>query len=98
MLGGREVDVGGEGPNCLNTVQDHLFERSTMSLDSRPLQDAWKLLVLTGKKLAFKFNTWILVPPPYVHLASTHMMNAPRPSPFLAELPLPCIIMSANRW
>ena len=39
MSGGREVDVGGEGPNCLNTVQDHLFERSTASSDSRPLQD-----------------------------------------------------------
>ena len=45
----------------------------------------WKLLVLTVKKLAFKFTTYIFeywLLPPYVHLVSTHVMNAPRPSPF----------------
>ena len=36
------------------------------------------------------------LPPPYVHLASTHVMNAPRSSPFFAGLPLPCIIVNAN--
>ena len=54
---------------------------------------------MTGKKLTFKFRTytfecWPL--PPYVHLASTHVMNAPRPSPLFAGLPLPCIIVNAN--
>ena len=34
--GGREVDVGGEEPNCQNNAQDHLFECSTAFLDSRP--------------------------------------------------------------
>ena len=53
-----------------------------------------KLLVLNGKKLAFKFSMYIfeyrsLPLPPYVHLASTHVMNAPRPSLFFAGLPLP---------
>ena len=60
----------------------------------------WKLLVLSGKKLAFKFSTYIFEYrplPPYVHLASTHVMNASRPSLFFAGIPLPCIIENANR-
>ena len=44
---------------------------------------AWtKLLILTAKKFAFKFSTYLFEHwplPPYVHLASTHMTNAPRP-------------------
>ena len=45
-----------------------------------------KLLVTTGKKLTFKFTTiyifeyWPL--PTYIHLMSTHVMNAPRTSLF----------------
>ena len=59
----------------------------------------WKLLVLNGKKLPFKFsmNIFEYRPlPPYIHLTSTHVMNAPRPSPFFTGLPLPCIIVNAN--
>ena len=37
--GGREVDVGGEGPNCQNNAQDHPFERSTAFSDSRLERD-----------------------------------------------------------
>ena len=54
---------------------------------------------MTGKKLAFKFSTYIFEYrqlPPYVHLTSTHVMNTPRASPFFAGLPLPCIIVNAN--
>ena len=29
MSGGREVDVGEEGPNCQNNAHDHPFECST---------------------------------------------------------------------
>ena len=80
--GGREVDVGGEEPNCQNNAQDHPFERS-LGLQTLVW---WKLLVLTGKKLAFKFSTYMFeygLLSPYVHLESTHVMNAPRPSPCL---------------
>ena len=93
--GGRE-DVGGEGPNCQNNAQDHPFECSTAFSSSRPKRDG---NYLTGKKLAFKFNTYIFEYwplPPYIHLASTHVMNTPGPSPFVAGLPLPCIIVNAN--
>ena len=48
---------------------------------------AWrKLLVLTGKKLTFKFSTYIFEYrplPPTSTLVSTYVMNAPRPSRFL---------------
>ena len=57
------------------------------------------LLVLASKKLAFKFSMYIFEYrplPPYVQLASTHVMNAPRPSPIFAGFPLPCIIVNAN--
>ena len=59
----------------------------------------WKLLVLNGKKLAFKFATYIFEYqplPPYVYLTSTHVMNAPRPSPFFTSLLLPCIIVNCG--
>ena len=42
-------------------------------------------LFLTAKKLAFKFSLYVFEYrplPPYIHLASTHVMNAPRPSLF----------------
>ena len=52
-----------------------------------------KLLVLTGKKLNFKFSVYMLeywpLRPPCVH---SHE-NAPRPPPFFASLPFPCIIV-----
>ena len=31
--GTREVDVGGEGPNCRNNALDHQFEHSTAVLE-----------------------------------------------------------------
>ena len=47
----------------------------------------WRqLLVLTGKKLTFKFSTYIFEYrplPPTSTLVSTYVMNAPRPSRFL---------------
>ena len=48
-LGGREIDVGGEGSNYQNNTLDHPFKHSIS-----------KLLILTGKKLAFKFSTYML--------------------------------------
>ena len=48
-----------------------------------------KLLVLTGKKLAFKFSTYIFEYqslPTYIHCTLTHVMNAPRPSLFFTGI------------
>ena len=59
-----------------------------------------KLLVLTGKKLAFKFSTCIFEDrslPTYNHCTSTHVMNAPRPSLFFAGYPLLCIIVMEGK-
>ena len=50
---------------------------------------------MSGKKLAFKFSTYIFgyrPLPPYIHLAFTHVMDAPRPSPLFVGLLLPCIV------
>ena len=50
---------------------------------------AWsKLLLLTGKKLAFgvySLHIWISAPSPYIHLASTQVMNETRTSPFFCH-------------
>ena len=56
------------------------------------------LLVLSAKELAFKFSAYIFEYRllPYVHLASTHVVNALRPSLFVIDLPLLCIIVNAN--
>ena len=59
-----------------------------------------KLLVLTNKKLAFKFNTYIFEYrslPTYKKCTSTHVMNAPRPSLFIAGFPLFCIIVTEGK-
>ena len=53
VRGGR-----GGGPNCQNNAQDHLFEHSITFFGLQTLV-WWKVLILTGKKLAFKFNTYI---------------------------------------
>ena len=45
-----------------------------------------------SKFITYIFEYWLLP-----HLASTHVMNAPRPTPFFASLPFPCIIVNANR-
>ena len=95
--GGCEVDIGGEGPTAKTTHRTvralyRIFELQTLAW--------WKLLVLTSKKLAFKFSTYIFEYwpfPPYLQLTSTHVMNAARSSPFFAALPLACIIVNANR-
>ena len=68
--GGGEVDVGGRG---LTTKTMHWIIHSN-ALPQFELQTlAWtKLLVLTGKKLSFKFqcvHIWILALPLHVHLA-----------------------------
>ena len=58
-----------------------------------------QLLVLAGKKLtseltSYIFKYWPL--PPYVHLASTHVMNAPRPSLLFVALLLLCVIVQTE--
>ena len=58
-----------------------------------------KLLVLTSKNLVSSIVLYLFKYRPlltYIHLTSTYMMNAPKPSPFFACLPLPCIIVNAN--
>ena len=92
----HEVDIGEGGvqlPNlCTGSsvqVLYHVFGLQILAW--------WKQLILTGKKLAFKFSTWISAPPPYVHLASTHVMNASWPSRIFTDLLIPYIIMNANR-
>ena len=88
---------GGEGPNCQNNALDSLSKPSTTVLDSRVIE----LLVVIGKKLTFKFSAYIYLnigpSTPYVHLASTRVLNAPREDIyFFAGLLLPCIIVNAN--
>ena len=96
-MSGHEVDVGGEGL---------IFKYRHTKLESE------FLTLRSGTENAVERSNgwscalfWQLGPsPPYVHLVSTscppdviHMMNAPRPSLFFAGLPLPCIIVNANR-
>ena len=66
--GGHEMEIEGEGPNYQNDAQDHLFGLQTLAL--------LELLVLTGKKLAFKFSTYIFEYrslPTYINCTLTHM-------------------------
>ena len=62
-----------------------------------------RVLCLTGKKLALRFIAPVLVighHPPYVHLASTWHHSCDRCSqafPVFRTLPLPRIILNANR-
>ena len=76
------MDVGGRGPTGKTTHRTILS--SALPRFRTPDLSVMEVLVLSGKKLAFKFSTYIFeyrLLPPYVHLASTHVMNAPRPSP-----------------
>jgi len=94
MWGGRRE----EGPNRKNSALDHPFKWSSYHSSGLKTLVWSKLLIFTGKKLAFWiYSYWISGPPPYVHLASTHVMNEPRPSPFFAILLLPCIILNAKQ-
>ena len=71
--GGAQLPKQRTGPSV--RVLHHVFGLQTLAW--------WKLLVLTGKKLALKFSAYVFEYrplPPYVHLMSTHVMNAPRPS------------------
>ena len=89
----------GEGPNCRNNVLDYPFDCST-GYHSFGLQTlVWsKLLILTSKKLAFKFSTYIFEYQPLPPMSTLcppdifHVMNAPGSSPFFA----PGYISSAN--
>ena len=51
-----------------------------------------KTTSLASKFSAYIFEYWPL--PPYVHLTSTHVMNAPKPSPFFASFLLQFIIVN----
>ena len=77
--GGREVDGGG-GAKLPKQYTGSSVRVLYCSFGLQML--AWsKLLILTGKKLAFKFSAYIFEYqplPPYVRLTSTHVMNAPR--------------------
>ena len=82
QVSGHKVDIGGEGPNWPKQCTGPSV-RALYCVFGLHTLAWWKLLAnLTGKKLTFKFSTYIFVYrplPPYVHLMSTHMMNAPRP-------------------
>ena len=87
-----------EGLHCQNDTLDHPFERSIAVLAVQML--AWsKLLILASRKLTVKFSTYVFVYRPlplYVHLASTHVINAPRHS-FFAGLPTPVYYCECKR-
>ena len=87
--GWRQVDVEGRGGAVTAKTTHWTIYLSVFWLHNLVW---WKLLVLTGKKLSFMFSMYIGPLPPYVHLGSTHVMNAPRSSPFSASLPLLCIV------
>ena len=89
---GCEMDVGGRGPTA-NTMQMTIRSSALPRFGPPDIS----MMESTCKKLAFKFSTYRPLPP-YVHLVSTHVMNAPGPSPFFffAGLPLQCIIANAN--
>ena len=92
--GGCEVDMGGgQLPKQRTRLSVRVLYRS-FELQTLPSS---KLIILIGKKHAFKFSTYIFeyqAPPPRMsYLASTHVMNALRPSLFFAAM---CIIVSAN--
>ena len=77
MSGGREVYVGGEGPNCQNNVQYHLFECSFFRTPDLSMMETAPLE--SSKKLAFNFSTYIIeywpIPPTSTSrtLTSTHV-------------------------
>ena len=80
---------GRHGREGVQLPKQHTGSSVQMLYHSFGLQTlAWmKLLVTTGKKLTFKFSTYIFEYwplPTYIHLVSTHVMNAPRPSLFFA--------------
>ena len=57
------------------------------------------LSVIETIHLAFKFSMHTFkygLLSPYTHLASTHVINAPRPSLFFTGLLLPCITVNTN--
>ena len=96
----NDIRLEGEEPNCQNDAQDNLFKRSTVFYRLQTLA-LLKLLVLTGKKLAFKFGTYIFEyrSLPYLHPLhiNSYVMNAPRPSPFFTGFPLLCITVTEGK-
>ena len=77
-VGGCEVDVRREGPHCKTT---HWIIRSSA------LSQFWESKHYRDRKYSpparnslSRHAYCMLAPPPYVHLASAHLMNAPRPS------------------
>ena len=81
---------GEEGHNCQNNVQDQPFERSLAFSDSTPYNDgnysSWPVRNSLSTLVRIYLNIGPSpLHPPRVHscpLTYTHMMNAPRPSPF----------------
>ena len=56
-MSGHEVDIRGEGSNCQNNALDHPFERFSRSFWT-PVW-AYKAVLFTGEKLAFKFSAYM---------------------------------------
>lgn len=47
----------------------------------------WIIRLNTVQQFWTLVSIWLSARPPIIHLASSHMMNAPRPSPFFVDLP-----------
>ena len=95
--GGREVDGGG-GAKLPKQYTGSSVQVLYCSFGLQML--AWsKLLILTGKKLAFKFSAYIFEYWPLPPLRTPRIHSCDECSqafPFFASLSLPCIIVNAN--
>ena len=96
--GGHENDVREEGPNHKKQRTGSYVWVLYHSSGLKTL--AWsKLLAFTGKKLTFEvylLHIWMLAPPatsPHVHSRD----GWDQAFPVFCALPLPCIILNANR-
>ena len=84
--GEREVDIGGRGPTA-NTLH-WIIHSSVLSQFWTPDVNMLKTTRLDQKEVTFKFSMHIFVYwplPPYVHLTSIHVINAPTGTVYYCE-------------
>ena len=97
-MSGRMVDIGGRG-RCSNMYALNLKASFFTCKKNSLVCPHWSPKT-AGEALEWMIQCIVLaVGPlsPYVHLVSTHMMNAPRSSPFFTGPLFPCVIVNANR-
>ena len=88
--------LAGLSSQQLLCTEKKYWKRFMLGLVGSDLQDCMGILI---PLLAQCVGVYIFVVgplPTYDYLASTHAVNAPRPSLFFTALPLPCIILNAN--